>query len=233
MARSRHPMLVAISLAAGLAPALLVAGCGDDGMPGGGMPGMGEGRRDAPEGMMRMMGRRSMEVPEGVPASELPQPDSRGARLTARYCSQCHGIPSPRRHTAGDWDATVRRMLRRMDHMARMRGMMGGGTIDVRAPSRDEADALLAYFREHAMPGAEPGGLPAGEGREDFRRACSRCHALPDPGQHTPEEWPEVVERMRRNMERMDVEGISDTETRRVVRYLQRAAGEAEAGAGG
>ncbi len=113
-----------------------------------------------------------------------------------------------------------------MEHMARMRGMMGRGMRDVTAPSRTEAGAILAYLREHAMPGAEPGTLPAGEGREAFRRVCSRCHALPDPGQHAPEAWPEVVERMRGNAERMDVEGISDAEARRVVRYLRQAAGE-------
>lgn len=228
MARSRYPLVMAIFLVAGLGPSLFVAACGD-----GGRSGMGDGRMDAPDGMRPMMGRRSMEVPEGVPPSELPEPGARGTRLTARYCSQCHGIPSPRRHTAADWNATVRRMVRRMDHMARMRGMMGGGTMDVEAPSRAEAEAILAYLREHAMPGAEPEALPAGEGREDFRRACSRCHALPDPGQHRPEEWPGVVERMRRNMERMDVEGISDAEARRVVRYLQRTARGAEVGTGG
>lgn len=227
MARPRFLIVVAIFLFTGLGAPLLVAACGD-----GGMPGMGDARRgmDAPDGMMRMMGRQSMEVPEGVSASELPQPGSRGARLTARYCSQCHGIPYPRRHTADDWDGTVRRMLRRMDHMARMRGMMRRGMMAVEAPSRAEADAIMSYLRQHAMPGAEPEALPAGEGREDFRRACSRCHALPDPGQHTPEEWPGVVERMRQTMERMDVERISDAEADRIVRYLRRAAGGSGAG---
>lgn len=227
MSRSRFATLTSIFLFTVLGSPLLVAACGDDGTYR--MRGARRGM-DAADGMMRMMGRQSMEVPEGVPASELPEPDSRGARLMARYCSQCHGIPSPRRHTADDWEATGRRMLRRMDHMARMRGMMGRGMMDVAAPSRAESDAILAYLREHAMRGAAPEAIPAGEGRDAFQRACSRCHALPDPGQHTPEEWPGVVERMRRNMERMDVEGISDAEERRVVRYLRRAAGGAGAG---
>jgi cytochrome c5 len=229
MPRSRSPIVTAIVLLTGLGSPILVGACGDDGVPGRRAETRG---MNASGGMMRMMGRQSLEVPEGVPASELPAPGSRGARLTARYCSQCHGTPSPRRHTADDWDGTVRRMFRRMDHMARMRGMMRRETMDVEAPTQPEADAILAYLREHAMPGAEPEALPAGEGRDAFRRACSRCHALPDPGQHTPEEWPGVVERMRRNMERMDVEGISDAETSRVVRYLRRAAGGTGAGDG-
>jgi cytochrome c5 len=185
--------------------------------------------------MMRMMGQRSMELPEGIPAADLPEPDSRGARLVARYCSQCHGIPSPRRHAPEDWEATARRMFRRMDHMQHMRGMggmMGGGVHrgmrDVAAPSADEERAILAYLREHAMRGARAEALPAGEGRETFGRVCSRCHALPDPAQHTPEEWPAVVARMRENTERMEVEGITDAEAERIVRYLQGAASEGD-----
>lgn len=195
---------------------LLFAACGD----GGSWP-----------RMMRMMGQQSMELPEGIPAADLPDPDSRGARLVARYCSQCHGISSPSRHAPEDWEATARRMFRRMDHMQHMRGrggMMGGemhrGMMDVAAPSADEERAILAYLREHAMRGARPEALPAGEGRETFRRLCSRCHALPDPSQHTAGEWPAVVRRMRGHMERMEVEGITDAEAERIVRYLQRAA---------
>jgi mono/diheme cytochrome c family protein len=75
--------------------------------------------------------------------------------------------------------------------------------------------------------------LPGGEGREAFVRICSRCHALPDPRQRAAEEWPTVVERMRGHMDRMEVEGISDAEAERVVRYLQRAAEGAETGGGG
>ena len=198
-----------------LAMSLLFAACGD----GGSWP-----------RMMRMMGQQSMELPEGIPAADLPEPDSRGARLVARYCSQCHGIPSPRRHVQEDWEATARRMFRRMDHMQRMRGMggmMGGGMHDrmmnVSPATGAEERAIVAYLREHAMRGARAEALPAGEGRATFGRACSRCHALPDPDQHTPEEWPAVVERMRGHMERMEVEGISDAEAEQIVRYLQRA----------
>lgn len=175
-----------------------------------------------------------MELPDGIPAEQLPEPDSRGARLVARYCSQCHGIPSPRRHAEEDWEATVRRMVRRMDHMAgmmgrgMMRGMRGGGMMDVEAPSSAEARRILAYLEEHSLKATPEGALPPGEGRESFARACSRCHALPDPAQHTAEEWSVVVERMREHMERMEVEELSDPETNRIVRYLQETASRAE-----
>lgn len=185
----------------------------------GGMGEMGE--------MMRMMGGRSMELPEGIPASELPDPDGRGARLVAAYCGQCHGIPSPRRHAAEDWESTARRMFRRMAHMEgmgdRMGGRMRGGRMEVEAPTPGEERTILAYLREHAMRGVREEALPEGDGREAFVRICSRCHALPDPRQRAAEEWPAVVERMRGHMERMDVEAISDAEADRVVRYLQGA----------
>jgi len=185
--------------------------------------------------MMRMMGQQAMELPEGISASELPKSESRGARLVARYCSQCHGIPSPRRHAPEDWEASARRMFRRMDHMQRMSGMggmMGGGMhrgmMDVSAPTAGEERAIVAYLREHAMRGTRAEALPEGEGRDVFRRVCSRCHALPDPAQYTGEEWPEVVQRMRGHMERMEVRGISDREAERIVRYLKRAASEGD-----
>jgi hypothetical protein len=33
-----------------------------------------------------------------------------------------------------------------------------------------------------------------------FAIACSQCHALPDPAQHTAREWPAVVKRMEEHM---------------------------------
>lgn len=199
-------------LLAVLLPFLLVA-CGDD--------------REWPR-MIAMMGGEDAELPAGIPAAELPDPDSRGARLVAEYCSQCHGIPSPRRHAAEDWEATTRRMFRRMAHMEGMGGMMGrmgrGRRMAIEAPTPAEERAIVAYLRDHAMRPAAEEALPAGEGREAFVRACSRCHALPDPRQRAPEEWPAVVDRMRGHMERMEVEEISDAEAGAIIRYLRRAA---------
>jgi cytochrome c5 len=206
-----RPSWIAAAAVVAVAPLLLVA-CGD---------GPGGRGADGTDGMMRMMGGRGMELPEGVPASDLPDPDGRGAGLVAAYCGQCHGLPSPRRHTAEDWEATARRMFRRMAHMEGMRG----GMMDVEAPTADEERAILEYLREHAMLGATDAALPDSPGRDAFARICSRCHALPDPRQHEADEWPAVVERMRGHMDRMEVEGISDAEADRVVRYLRAASG--------
>ncbi len=181
-----------------------------------------------------------MTLPEGVSARDLPAPDSRGARLAGEFCSQCHGVPSPKRHSASDWPPTLRRMFVRMDHMSGMGGMMGrrGGMMGrgrgdmpmgmhgVDAPSGEEKRVLVEYYTANALRSVEPGALPTGEGAELFRDRCARCHALPDPAARTPGEWPAVVERMRENMERAGVEGLSDDEADVIVTYLRRVAGE-------
>jgi cytochrome c5 len=178
------------------------------------------GGRGADRGMMRgMMDRMMANMPEGVPASALPDPGSRGARLVARYCSQCHGIPSPARQSAEDWEPTVRRMVDRMARMARM------PMHRIEVPSDEEEQVILAYLQAHALRAADPAELPdGGPGARLFAEACSRCHALPDPVQHTPEEWPAVVARMRRHMREMGVAEVTDAQAAAIVAYLQRAA---------
>ncbi len=179
------------------------------------------------------MGAARNELPAGIAPGELPDSDSRGARLVARYCSQCHGIPSPTRHSADEWASVARRMFRRSDHMSSMRGMhrrMAG----LEAPSRDARREIVSYLRRHAMASvAEDRFEGAGRAASLFARTCSRCHALPDPAQHTPEEWPAVVERMRDNMRRMQVPAIDDAEARVIAKFLQEEAAKAQGGAGG
>ena len=181
------------------------------------------------DGIPFWMGDANMELPTGIPAAELPAPDSRGARLVARYCSACHGIPSPARHAAEDWIPTSRRMFRRMEHMASMEKMMGRRGmhgIVIEAPTGEEEREILAYLRQFSMASIDESKLStaAGEAGALFVQTCSRCHALPDPRQHTPEEWPAVVERMRGHMLEMNVGGITDQEAESVVDYLERAA---------
>lgn len=175
------------------------------------------------------MGGASAELPAGVPAERLPEGGSRGARLVAEYCSACHGIPTPARHSAEEWRSIARRMFRRMEHMGSMPGMMRRmhrGMPEVVVPSAEERRAILAYLQRHALATLDEEELEgSGEPVALFARTCSRCHALPDPGQHVPEDWPEVVDRMRQNMRRMDVSGISDEETATIVSYLQQHAG--------
>src|SRR5690606_20450191 len=43
-------------------------------------------------------------LPQRLRPSTLPEPASEGARLTALYCVQCHHLPSPAMHEAGQWE---------------------------------------------------------------------------------------------------------------------------------
>ena len=59
-------------------------------------------------------------LPPSVEPGELPEPSSEGARLTARYCVQCHYLPSPQMHTAARWKTSVERMVWRMQGKGNM-----------------------------------------------------------------------------------------------------------------
>lgn len=77
------------------------------------------------EGMMRgmmdgMMGRMMGDsFPPGVRRADLPEPESRGADLLERYCTTCHGLPSPELHTADEWPGVVERMRGNMEQLGR------------------------------------------------------------------------------------------------------------------
>jgi len=108
---------------------------------------------------------------------------------------------------------------------ARKKGRWGMRMPIVRAPTDAEAEELLAYLKRNALLQAAAGTVPeASDPRaKRFADTCSRCHVLPDPGQHTAEEWPAVVERMRQNMARMRVPPIDDEAAREIVAFLSDA----------
>lgn len=170
-----------------------------------------------------------------IAPAELPDGTSPGAHLVERYCSQCHGIPSPGSHSAADWAPTLRRMLVRMERgqrMGGMGGMMGRGMgmgMHVAVPTEAERRSILAYLQSHGLRPIAEDSLPeaGGESSGRFARSCSRCHALPTPAQHTAAEWPAVVARMRGNMLRFGVDTLSDTAAAEIIAYLQRVAGAA------
>ncbi len=57
----------------------------------------------------------ALAMPAQLDRNRLPEPNSEGARLVDRYCSQCHGIPSPASHDASDWVPVFRRMILLME----------------------------------------------------------------------------------------------------------------------
>jgi cytochrome c5 len=162
-------------------------------------------------GMHEMMRGR---LPPGITPRDLPDPQSRGAKLVARDCAQCHAVPSPAMHSAKDWAVIAARMF---DRMSSMEGMMG-----IEAPTGDEGQEILAYLKEHALRAVAPGAIPAPEssGAGTFRRVCSQCHALPNPDLHDAKEWAAVVERMGSNVKTMRKGSISRDEKKEILAYL-------------
>ena len=168
------------------------------------------------EMMQQMMGGM---LPPGIKPQDLPEPESRGAKLLSTYCTQCHNLPSPRMHTAADWSRVAGRMLMRERMMAGMRGMM----MQVKAPTSQDEEALLQYLKTHALQALVPGAVPAPDapGAALFQQTCAQCHALPDPKQRAASEWSAVVERMRQNMIAMGRREITDKEARDITAYLE------------
>jgi hypothetical protein len=149
-------------------------------------------------------------LPPTFERARLPEPRSRGARLTVQYCVQCHNLPNPAMHHAAKWPAIVERMVLRMEGKGNYGQLMFDMMAGVKAPSAAEGDALVAYLQKHAQTPLDPKKIPeayAAAG-EPFRLACNQCHVLPDPQRHTAEEWRAVVARMQENMQWMNrVEG--------------------------
>jgi mono/diheme cytochrome c family protein len=188
-------------------------------------PAMGSG--DMGPHMMR--GMMDGQFPPGISPEALPDPGGAGAELAKRYCTQCHDLPSPSLHTAEEWPSVAARMFHRMERMADGRqhlGMRRRHMVSIQAPPPAEQDAILAYLTQHAIRPAAPHepGSPETPELTLFRQTCSRCHALPHSASHTADEWPLVVERMRKNMERMGRAGISDQERDSIIGYLQKHA---------
>ena len=145
-------------------------------------------------------------LPPTFAPAQLPEPASQGARLTVRYCVQCHNLANPAMHDAGKWPGIVERMVLRMEGRGNLGTLMSEMMAGVKAPGEEETLAVVAYLRKHAQTPLDPKLYPEVNraSGEAFRLACNQCHVLPDPKRHTAAEWPKVVARMRENMEWMN-----------------------------
>jgi hypothetical protein len=94
--------------------------------------------------MMRGMGWMWGGGPGGQASAPLPAPDSRGAKLVSRYCTQCHAEPSPQLHTASEWEAVTSRMETNMQNFQR------GNWRGVEIPSNAEMKSILEYMQKFA-----------------------------------------------------------------------------------
>lgn len=177
-------------------------------------------------------------LPRALEPDQLPEPQSEGARLTTRYCVQCHYLPNPQMHTAAKWKSIVERMNWRMQGNGNMGELMKEMMTDVRAPAKDELATLTRYLQQHGQREIDPAhpGLKTEAGKI-FSIACSQCHELPDPRRHTPREWPAVVDRMKNHMLWANIvvgagelRTVPELRTGEIVRFLQRYARREPAG---
>lgn len=170
-------------------------------------------------------------LPPSVEPEEMPEPRSEGARLASSYCVQCHYLPNPAMHSAEKWKPVVERMVWRMQGKGNMGKLMQDMMAGVRIPSADEQTTLTRYFQRYAQYAIEPKKYPdlKSQPGQIYSIACSQCHVLPDPRRHTASEWPQVVERMQRNMawaNRVTGDPLLRTspelDTAAIIRFLQR-----------
>jgi cytochrome c2 len=152
--------------------------------------------------------------PAGVTAADLPDSDSPGAQQVVQYCTACHALPSPASHSATDWPSVLRRMWLRIERL--------DPSFEVPAPNGGERMVMSEYLVENALR-VSRANLPSGVGRNLFVARCGRCHELPDPSQHTPDDWAGVVRRMQGHMEPMLGEFMSQADSRQITAYLQTA----------
>ncbi|HED18685.1 MAG TPA: hypothetical protein ENI74_04180 [Gammaproteobacteria bacterium] len=105
-------------------------------------------------------------------------------------------------------------------------GMMGMMMGRVEALSEGELRALVAYLQKHAQTPIDTTQYPDldTQAGRSFQETCARCHALPDPKQHTRDEWPSVVARMKQNMVAMDKSVPKGQTMKEIVAFLQRHA---------
>jgi hypothetical protein len=171
-------------------------------------------------------------LPPAIEPQGLPEPQSEGARLTARYCVQCHYLPNPRMHTADKWTVIVERMVWRMQGRGNMGQVMKEMMAGIQAPMPEEIAVLNRYLQAHAQKEIDPRnpGLHTEAGKM-FGIACSQCHAAPDPILHTSREWPAVVQRMKEHIAwsnsvagAPELRTVPELRTEEIVQFLQRYA---------
>lgn len=171
--------------------------------------------------MCPMMGRMPVT---GIGREDLPEPESSGAELYSKYCRQCHALPSPKAHSAREWEESFRKMDVRMQMMGRMKMMRMCRMMNIEAPDAKEKEIILVYLQKYALKVIKREDLPSPEskGALVFKDTCSQCHDLPAPQNHTPEEWPLIVEKMEDIIKDWEQGNpLSDKDKKRITRYLQ------------
>jgi mono/diheme cytochrome c family protein len=153
--------------------------------------------------------------PPGIGIGDLPDSTSAGARMLQSYCVTCHSLPSPAMHSATDWPSVVRRMWLRMDLL--------DPQYAVPKPELGERIVLLDYLTTNALK-VSRANLPDAPGRQFFVETCAQCHELPDPSQHSAEDWFVTVRRMNDHMRAILGRELTPAQIDEVSRFLSTAA---------
>ena len=154
-------------------------------------------------------------MPPGLRPDQLPDAGGQAALLMQNYCTQCHELPGPGRHTAEEWSQVLDRMLIIMDVADRFGGLLG----NVKTPSSDEREQLRSYLVLHALKPLLQ--APQGTGASAYKTHCSACHALPDPTQYDID-WSSLIKRMQHNMQVMKYSPPSADSMMQIQLYLQK-----------
>ena len=153
-------------------------------------------------------------LPEGVAAAELPAQGTDAAAAYVEFCGVCHGLPSPAAHSATDWPVVLRRMWMRTEGLP--------ASYNVPVPDANQRVMILDYVLANAMRVAET-ELPGGPGHDLYVAQCASCHELPDPAQHSSQDWASVVIRMRQHMVQIFGRSPAQSEVQDIILYLERA----------
>src|SRR3989338_9133031 len=195
---------------------LVLAGCGQREPAAGKAPAQSAASTNGVNDRLVMAAALVALPPPGVTAASLPEPESEGAKFLGEFCAGCHNLPSPTIHSATDWPSVARRMWLRMDLLPADAG--------IKMPTIQQRQAILNYLLTNALKVSNT-TLPEGAGRATFSEICSRCHALPDPKNHSAADWPAVVMRMSDRMVQMKVDRPTQAQTQEIVAYLNRVSG--------
>jgi cytochrome c5 len=166
---------------------------------------------EAPADRLLLASARVALPPAGQRLEDLPDPASNGAQGLQSYCTACHALPNPAMHSATDWPSVIRRMWLRMDLLE--------PPFQVPVPELGDRLVMLDYLTANALR-VNQSMLPAAPGGDAFQLECGRCHELPDPGQHSSQDWYVVVRRMNQHMRDILGRELTSEQIDSITRYL-------------
>ncbi len=155
-------------------------------------------------------------IPGELAAKTLPEPESEGAKLFSRFCSQCHNLPNPKMYSSDEWPMMFNRMMSHAKSMAGIRK-------EIVVPDNEERDKIVTYLKRNGLKAISLED-PYLKNIEAFQYVwfCSTCHALPDPAQHSASEWKAVIERMERYRKEQDREPMTESEKEKILKFLTK-----------